>query len=120
MNIEKKRRLAIRRHNNVRAKVSGSANRPRMSVKFTNQNIFVQFIDDSTGRTLASVGTLDKRLELAKRGSNVACARIVGQKAGEMAVSAGIEYIVFDRGGRKYHGKVAALADAARLSGLKF
>lgn len=91
-----------------------------MSVKFTGAHIYVQFIDDVGGHTLAAVGTRDKVASKESRGANVANAIITGRRAAEAARSRGIEHVVFDRGAARYHGKVKALADAAREGGLKF
>jgi large subunit ribosomal protein L18 len=121
MRTEKKRKLAERRHMRVRRKVQGTAERPRMSVCFTGKHIYVQFVDDLAGRTLASASTRVMTPEPgAKLGANVVGAKVVGQKAAELARSQGIERVVFDRGSAAYHGKVKALADAAREAGLKF
>lgn len=121
MRTEKKQDLARRRHWRVRTKVAGTPERPRMSVKFTEKNIHVQFIDDRAGRTLAAISTLSK--EMPDRGqlaANVTGATRVGKLAAEAAKAKGIGQVVFDRGGARYHGKVKALADAAREAGLKF
>lgn len=92
-----------------------------MSVCFTHKNIHVQFIDDSAGVTLASASTQNKSLaDRDKLAANVASAKKIGQVAAEAAKAKGIEQVVFDRGGARYHGKVKALADAAREAGLKF
>jgi large subunit ribosomal protein L18 len=121
MRPEQKARLARLRHWRIRKKVSGSPERPRMSVCFTNKNIHVQFIDDVTGVTLAAASTLSKALpDRDKLGANVNSAKRLGQYAAEVAKAKGIQNVVFDRGGTRYHGKVKALADAAREAGLKF
>ncbi|HYT59839.1 MAG TPA: 50S ribosomal protein L18 [Haliangiales bacterium] len=121
MRTEKKQELARRRHWRVRGKVIGTPARPRMSVKFTEQNIYVQFIDDSAGHTLAAVSTLSKAVpDREQLGANVSGATRLGKLAAEAAKAKGIEQVVFDRGGARYHGKVKALADAAREAGLKF
>ncbi len=120
MRPEKKQSLALRRRWRVRKKVSGTSNMPRMSVKFTGMHIYVQFVDDLAGRTLAAVGTRDKGAAGTMRGANVANAMVTGRRAAEAARSRGIETVVFDRGSARYHGKVKALADAAREGGLKF
>lgn len=90
-----------------------------MAVKFTNQHIYVQFIDDDAGRTLAAASTRNKE-SAGKSGANVASAKKIGVVAAEAAKSKGIAQVVFDRGGSRYHGKVKALADAAREAGLQF
>jgi len=121
MRTEQKLELAVRRHWRVRKKVSGTSERPRMSVCFTGKNIYVQFIDDQAGRTLAATSTLSKAMSASdKRAANVTSAKRVGQLAAQAAKAKGIEHVVFDRGSARYHGKVKALADAAREAGLKF
>jgi large subunit ribosomal protein L18 len=120
MRTEKKQALALKRRWRVRAKVSGTAARPRMSVKFTGAHIYVQFIDDAAGSTLAAVGTRDKSAPKETKGANVPNAIAIGKLAAEAAKAKGIEAVVFDRGAARYHGKVKALADAAREAGLKF
>ena len=121
MQIQTKQKLAQLRHWRIRKKVQGTKERPRMSVRFTNENIYVQFIDDSAGVTLASASTMHKAItDRDKLSANVAGAKRVGALAAEAARSKGIEAVVFDRSGAKYHGKVKALADAAREAGLKF
>ena len=105
----------------TRKKVVGSAERPRMSVKFTGKNIYVQFIDDANGHTVASISSMHKSVEDREQlKANVASATKLGAEAASIAKSAGIEKVVFDRSGAKYHGKVKALADAAREGGLTF
>ncbi len=116
-----KQRLAQLRHWRVRQKVSGTKARPRMSVCFTNEHIYVQFIDDLAGRTLASASTRSKTLSNRDAlAANIPSAKRVGALAAEAAKSAGITSVVFDRGAAKYHGKIKALADAAREGGLQF
>ncbi len=120
MRTEKKHDLAMRRHWRVRKKVSGTTERPRMSVCFTGQHIYVQFIDDNGGKTLASASTLSKGTpDRTKLAANVESAKVIGRLAAEVARSKGIQQVVFDRGSAKFHGKVKALADAAREAGLK-
>ena len=105
----------------IRKKLAGTKERPRMSVRFTGENIYVQFIDDSAGVTLASTSTIAKSIpDRDKLRANVASAKRIGAAAAEAAKSKGIKQIVFDRTGAKYHGKVRALADAAREAGLQF
>jgi large subunit ribosomal protein L18 len=121
MRTEQKHKLSLRRHWRVRSKVSGTAARPRMSVCFTNQNIYVQFIDDVAGKTLAWTSTTSKATpDREKLAANAASAKVVGGLAAQAALAKGIKEVVFDRGGARYHGKVKALADAAREAGLKF
>jgi large subunit ribosomal protein L18 len=113
-------RKDIRRriHNRIRRKVIGTAARPRLAVHYSNQHIYAQVIDDTKGCTLCSASTLDKSFE--KVSSNVASAQQVGKLLAERALATSISSVVFDRGGHLYHGKVKALADAARDGGLKF
>jgi large subunit ribosomal protein L18 len=120
MRTDHKQRLARLRHWRVRKKVVGTAARPRMSVKFTGRHIYVQFVDDAAGRTLAAAGSRDTAAAKEVSGANAANAVAVGRRAAEAAKSLGIESVVFDRGSARYHGKVKALADAAREAGLKF
>ena len=109
------------RHQRIRKKVSGTAERPRLSVHFSGQHIYAQVIDDEAGRTLASVNTTegDFRSDKSVR-PNVATALKVGKAVAERALAKNINKVVFDRGGFIYHGKVKALADAAREGGLQF
>ncbi|MGL4402738.1 MAG: 50S ribosomal protein L18 [Fusobacteriaceae bacterium] len=105
----------------IRAKISGSAERPRLSVYKSNNNIFAQLIDDVNGVTLASASTIDKELKgNVTHGGNMDSAKLVGKAIAERAVAKNILSVVFDRSGNKYTGRVAALADAAREAGLKF
>ncbi|MGV3773562.1 MAG: 50S ribosomal protein L18 [Verrucomicrobiales bacterium] len=121
MRLEKKSKLAQLRRWRIRKKVVGTQERPRMAVCFTGKHIYVQFIDDTAGVTIASAGTTSKAsAENSKLGANVASAVIIGKIAAEAAKSKGIQKVVFDRSGARYHGKVKALADAARESGLQF
>ncbi len=108
-------------HLRVRTKVVGTPERPRLCVFRSLNHIYAQVIDDRTGRTLASASSLDKEMrKQLKGGGNVAAAKVVGKAIAERARAAGIEQVVFDRGGYKYHGRVQALAEAAREAGLKF
>lgn len=118
-NIQKNRLLRIRRWR-IRKKVKGTQQRPRMSVKFTNQHIYVQFIDDEASKTLAWVSTNTKDGKSAKFAANVKTAITIGKMAAEAAKAVGITQVVFDRNGALYHGKVKALAEAAREVGLVF
>ena len=108
-----------RRHRRVRKKVSGTAARPRLAVFRSNKHIYAQVIDDVAGRTLAAASTEDETLK-GGTGGNVDAATKVGALVAERAKAAGVEKVVFDRGGFRYHGRVAALADAARAGGLEF
>lgn len=121
MRTQVKQRLAQLRHWRIRKKVAGTAERPRMSVRFTNQNIYVQFIDDAASKTIASTSTRSKAVgKTEKIGANIFTATRIGKLAAEAAKEKGIKSIVFDRSGARYHGKVKALADAAREAGLQF
>jgi len=121
MKSEKKKELLQKRRWRIRKQVTGTAERPRMSVRFTGQHIYVQFIDDGSGVTLASASTRAKGPgEGTKLGANVVSAQRIGTLAAEQARSKGITEVVFDRSGARFHGKVKALADAAREAGLKF
>ena len=121
MRTAKKHELARRRHWRVRHKISGTKERPRMSVCFTNKNIHVQFIDDLAGVTLAAASTTSQATpDRAALAANAKSAKIVGALAAKAALAKGIQQVVFDRGGALYHGKVKALAEAAREAGLKF
>jgi large subunit ribosomal protein L18 len=119
MRTEKKQKLKQLRRYRIRKKVTGSSVRPRMAVCFTNENIHVQFIDDEAGVTLAAASTVSKTA-LKDAVANVAGAKTLGTQAAKNALDKGIKEVVFDRGGARYHGKVKALADAAREAGLKF
>ena len=107
-----------KRHRRVRKKVSGSAERPRLAVFRSNRHIYAQLIDDTTGRTLASASTADPVLRDGST-ATVDAAKAVGQLVGERAQAAGISRVVFDRGGFRYHGRIAALCDGARAAGLE-
>ncbi|NSC23368.1 50S ribosomal protein L18 [Streptomyces albus subsp. chlorinus] len=114
-----KRAAAKRRHIRIRKKVSGTPERPRLVVTRTNRGITAQVIDDTVGHTLASASHLDSSVR-GGEGDKSAQAQRVGALVAERAKAAGIEAVVFDRGGNKYAGRIAALADAAREAGLKF
>lgn len=110
-----------RRQRRVRGKVAGSAERPRLRVTRSNANIYAQVIDDGTGTTLASASTLDADLKgVVKNGSNIEAAKAVGELVARRALEAGITTVIFDRGGRLYHGRVKSLAEGARGAGLSF
>jgi len=108
----------LKRHKRVRAKISGTPERPRLNVFRSETNIYAQIIDDVAGKTLVSASSLEKTFEGA--GSNCEAAKKVGQMVAERAKAAGITTVVFDRGGYVYHGRVAALAEGAREGGLEF
>ena len=116
---QQKRQARIRRHRRVRKKVRGTAERPRLAVFRSNKHISAQVIDDLTGRTLAAASTTETDLRSGATG-NVDAATQVGRLVAERAKAAGVDQVVFDRGGFLYHGRVAALASAAREAGLEF
>jgi large subunit ribosomal protein L18 len=109
----------LRRHNRLRKRVAGTAERPRLVVNRSSRHIHVQVVDDTVGRTLVSASTLDADLRQAE-GDKSALARRVGALVAERAQAAGITKVVFDRGGNRYQGRIAALADGAREGGLNF
>jgi ribosomal protein L18, bacterial type len=109
----------LRRHRRVRKRVVGTAARPRLVVTRSSKHIFVQVVDDSVGHTLVSASTLDPTLRTAE-GTKTEKARKVGELVAQRAKAAGIDAVVFDRGGNKYAGRIAALADSAREGGLEF
>jgi large subunit ribosomal protein L18 len=106
-----------RRHLRVRKKVSGTPQRPRLVVSRSSRHVFVQIVDDTVGKTVASASTMEADLR-SFEGDKTAKARRVGELLAERAKSAGIDAVVFDRGGNKYHGRIAAIADGAREGGL--
>ena len=108
----------IKRHNRVRGKISGTAERPRLCVFRSENNIYAQIIDDVAGTTLVSASSGEKGFE--GKGGNIEAAKKVGATVAERALQKGIEEVVFDRGGYIYHGRVQALAEGAREGGLKF
>ena len=108
----------IKRHNRVRGKISGTAERPRLSVFRSESNIYAQIIDDVAGNTLVAASSVEKAFE--GNGGNCEAAKKIGAVVAERALQKGIEEVVFDRGGYIYHGRVKALAEGAREAGLKF
>lgn len=117
MKLQKKRALLQRRRWRIRKKVNGTAERPRLSVRFSNKHIYAQCIDDKKGHTLLFLSSLAKDVQVK---ANVEGAANLGKLFAEKAGSAGIESVVFDRGGRRYHGCIKSFAEAAREGGLKF
>ena len=117
-----KRKQRIRRHRRVRRKVHGSSERPRLAVFRSNRHIYCQVIDDEAGRTVVSASTMEKDFVggEASYGGNRGAAEAIGKSIAERAQAAGIKKVSFDRGGFCYHGRVKALADAAREAGLEF
>ena len=112
-----KNKTRQRRHARVRGKISGTSERPRLNIFRSNKNIYAQLIDDVAGVTLASASALDKEVSGATKTEQ---AQAVGKLVAERAAAKGIKVVVFDRGGYLYHGRVAALAEAARENGLEF
>jgi large subunit ribosomal protein L18 len=108
-----------KRHARIRLHLAGTTERPRLAVFRSTQHIYAQVIDDSSGRTLAAASTLEKELRTAKQ-TKTEEAKVVGRLVAERAKNAGIERVVFDRAGNRYHGRVKSLADAAREAGLDF
>jgi large subunit ribosomal protein L18 len=108
-----------KRHQKIRLKVSGTAEFPRLAVYRSTKHIYAQLIDDESGKTIASASSVEADLKL-KHGGNIEAAKVVGEAIAKKAKKAGVECVVFDRGGFLYHGRVAALADAAREAGLMF
>ncbi|MEG0147230.1 MAG: 50S ribosomal protein L18 [Raoultibacter sp.] len=110
-----------RRHTRVRGKISGTQARPRLCVTRSNANMYVQLIDDVAGKTLCAVSTLAPEFKAAnKNGATVEGATVLGELIGAKAKESGVTEVVFDRGGNLYHGRIKAVADAARGAGLKF
>ena len=121
MNALEKRRNLVRRKARVRLAIKGTASRPRLSVFRSNSHIYAQIIDDSDGRTIVSASSCDPGLRgQLKSGGNIEAAKQVGLLLAERAKGIPVEKVVFDRGGRLFHGRVKALADAARSGGLAF
>lgn len=111
--------LRVKKHTRIRNKVNGTADRPRLSVYRSLNNIFAQIIDDVNGVTLVSASTIEKNGKV-EAGSNIEAAKVIGERIAKKALEKGIETVVFDRSGYIYTGRVKALADAAREAGLKF
>ncbi len=117
--VKQKHLARVRRHRRVRKKVRGVSERPRLAVFRSNRHMIAQVVDDVSGRTLAAASTLEADLRQAGATGNREAAAAVGRLVAERARAAGIEKVVFDRGGYLYHGRVAAVADAAREAGLE-
>lgn len=120
MQLRRKKQLLQKRRWRIRKHIRGTAERPRLVVTFTGQHIHAQCIDDRAGQTLAALSTTSKSVRDENLKANVASASIIGRKLGEQAKAQGIQRVVFDRAGRRYHGCVKAFADAAREAGLEF
>ena len=121
VNKVSRKEVRVKKHMRIRNRFSGTAERPRLAVFRSNNHMYAQIIDDTVGNTLVSASTLEKEVkaELTKT-NNVDAAAYLGTVIGKRAVEKGIKRVVFDRGGFIYHGKIAALADAAREAGLEF
>ena len=119
MSGQRQAQLRMRRHRRVRKKVTGTGERPRLAVYRSNRHVVAQVIDDETGRTVAAASSVEQELRDANTGNKTGAA-VVGRLVAERAKAAGVSRVVFDRGGFRYHGRVAALADAARQAGLEF
>ncbi len=117
---QKKQQGRIRRHARARKKVAGTTARPRLAVFRSNKHIVAQVIDDMTGRTLAAASTHEAGIKGSGSTSNVEASKKIGALVAERAKAAGVDKVVFDRGGFIYHGRIAAVADAARAAGLEF
>jgi large subunit ribosomal protein L18 len=120
MNTIYKAKLLQNRKWRIRKKVVGTAARPRLSVRFSSKHIYAQCVDDSAGKTLVFLSTLDATLRGDKAGANRKGAESLGKAFGEKAKSAGVAEVVFDRNGRLYHGIIKTFADTVRASGIKF
>ena len=121
VNKESRQEIRVKKHNRIRNRFSGTAQRPRLSVFRSNNHIYAQVIDDAAGKTLVSASTAEKDAKAELKNTNdVEAASYVGKLVAKRAKDAGIEQVVFDRGGYIYHGRVKALADAAREAGLEF
>ena len=118
MSTLNRKQVRQRIHRRIRKKITGTATCPRLAVNYSNQHVYAQVIDDVAGVTLCAASSLDKSIE--QSASNVATAAKVGEMVATRAKEAGIEKVVFDRGGHLYHGKIKSLADAAREAGLNF
>jgi large subunit ribosomal protein L18 len=113
--------VRLRVHDRIRKRLSGTDARPRLCVFRSNKHIYAQVVDDSKGSTIAAASTLDEEAKGAvKNGGNIAAAKAVGKIVAKRAIDKGIQAVLFDRGGYIYHGRVKALAEAAREAGLKF
>ena len=118
---ESRQEVRVKKHNRIRNRFSGTAERPRLSVFRSNNHMYAQIIDDTVGNTLVAASTLEKSVrEELEHTNNVDAAAYVGTLIAKRALEKGIDTVVFDRGGFIYHGKIQALADAAREAGLKF
>ena len=118
---ENRKNRVRKRHQTIRVKVAGTSEAPRLAVYRSTKHIYAQVINDETGVTLASASSVDKDMkEQLKHGGNIEAAKVVGEAVAKKALAAGVKDVVFDRGGFLYHGRIQALADAAREAGLNF
>lgn len=120
INKQDRKAARVTRHQRIRRRVAGTSERPRLCVYRSNKHIYAQIIDDSSALTLVAASTLDADVEKGSKTWNVDCAKVVGELVAKRAKEKGIESVVFDRGGYIYHGRVAAVAEAAREAGLSF
>ena len=121
VNKKSRQEVRVKKHMRIRNRISGTAERPRLAVYRRNNHMYAQIIDDVAGSTLVAACTLEKEVkEQLEKTNNVDAAAYLGTVIGKRAMEKGIDTVVFDRGGYLYHGKIAALADAAREAGLKF
>jgi len=120
INAPQRNEIRQRVHSRIRAKMSGSAERPRLNVYRSLNHIYTQLIDDANGVTIASASTMSPKGTERKAGGNIEAAAMVGKLIAERAIEKGVKKVVFDRGGYLYHGRIKALADAAREAGLEF
>ena len=121
VNKASRKEVRVKKHMRIRNRLSGTAQRPRLAVFRSNNHMYAQIIDDTVGNTLASASTLEKEIKSElKQTNDVDAAAYLGTVIAKRAIEKGIKQVVFDRGGFIYHGKVAALADAAREAGLEF
>ena len=121
MSRKSRNEMRLRRHKRVRAKVIGTLDRPRLNVFRSNREIYVQIVDDQEGNTLIAASSLEEEIQSSAEGkSKLEAAKLVGHAVAKRAKAKGIKQVVFDRGGYRYHGRVKALAEAAREAGLEF
>ena len=120
INAPQRNEIRQRVHSRIRRKMTGSAERPRLNLYSSLNHIYTQIIDDAKGVTIASASTVTKKGNERKAGGNIEAAKTVGKLIAERAQAAGIKKVIFDRGGYLYHGRIKALADAAREAGLEF
>jgi large subunit ribosomal protein L18 len=120
LNLPQRNAIRQRVHSRIRAKMAGTAERPRLNVYRSLNHIYTQVIDDANGVTIASASTVSKKGEGKTAGGNVEAAKAIGKLIAERAQEKGVKKVVFDRGGYLYHGRIKALADAAREAGLEF